>query len=201
VIQKLFSFFFLLFLLPICAAVGAAQKQADAKGKIILNFNRTEYIHRWSQNGLHEFTPPGQEDLAKWVDMLSLNFYQQVTDGDGLALVANQVLENYKTQKAMVLKTASVPRTIDKPAEHLIVVVFGRPTFLEAVQARFKLRNGKGVSLIHSHRVYGKEGGPEMNNWLKRHGSSLEKVLMAWESPSTLGSLQTSSTPQSPPRR
>jgi hypothetical protein len=193
-------YFVLILIFPVCCTVGAAQKEADSKSKVSLNFNQTEYLHRWSQNDQHEFTPPGQDDLSKWTDMLTINFYQQVTDGDGLALFANRVLENYKTQKGIVLRTVSVPRTIDKPAEHLIVVVFGRPTFLEAVQARFKLVNGNGVSIIYSHRLYGKEVGPEMSVWLKDHGPSIEKALMAWPLPSSLGSLQKSSAPNSQPR-
>lgn len=192
--------FILIFILPVCATVGAAQQEADSKSRMTLNFNLTDYVHRWSQNGLHEFTPPGQEDLSKWTDMLSVNFYQQVTDGEGLALIANQVLENYKTQKGIVLRTLSVPRTSENPAEHLIVVVFGRPTFLEAVHARFKMVNGKGISIISSHRVYGKEAGPEMSAWLKEHGPAIEKVLMAWAFPASLGNLQKSSASKSQPR-
>ncbi len=133
--------------------------------------------------------------------MLTINFYPHVNEGEGLALVANQVLENYKTQKGRVLRTDSVPRTSEKPAEHLIVVVFGRPTFLEAVQARFKLVNGKGVSIIYSHRVYGKEVGPEMSSWLQGNGPSIEKALMGWEFPSSLGNLLKSTAPKSQSRQ
>jgi hypothetical protein len=190
-------YFALVLIFPVCATVGAAQKEASIKSRITLNFNQTEYVHRWSQNDQNEFTPSGQDDLSKWTDMLTINFYPHVSEGEGLASVANQVLENYKTQKGRVLRTVSVPRTIEKPAEHLIVVVFGRPTFLEAVQARFKLVNGKGVSIIYSHRVYGKEVGPEMSTWLKDHGPSIEKALMAWEFPASLRSLQRSSAPKS----
>jgi hypothetical protein len=199
-LPKISLFFVLILMVLVCATVGAAQKEADTKSKITLNFNRTEYVHRWSQNDQHEFTPPGQEDLSKWTDMLTVNFYPQVNDGEGLASVANQVLENYKAHNGRVLRTISVPRTVEKPAEHLIVVVFGRPTFLEAVQARFKLVNGKGVSIIYSHRAYGKDVGPEMSAWLKSNGPSIEKVLMAWEFPPSLGSLQKSSAPKSTPR-
>jgi hypothetical protein len=193
-------YFALILVFPVYVTLGAAQKEADTKSKMTLNFNQAEYIHRWSQNDQHEFTPPGQDDLSKWADMLTINFYPQVNEGEGLALIANQVLENYKTQKGRVLKTISVPRTIGKPAEHLIVVVFGRPTFLEAALARFKLVNGKGVSIIYSHRVYGKEVGPEMSTWLKDHGPLIEKAVMAWEFPPTLASLQKSSAPKSQPR-
>ncbi|HKQ06357.1 MAG TPA: hypothetical protein VJ464_14575 [Blastocatellia bacterium] len=189
-------FFLLLFIFSVCATGGAAQKEANRTGKTTLNFNHTEYVHRWSQNDLHEFTPPGQEDLSKWADMLSINFYQQVMDGDGLALVANQVLENYKSQKGIVLRTSSVPRTPEKPAEHLIAVVFGRPTFLEAVQARFKLVNGRGVSIIYSHRLYGKAAGPEMSAWLRENGPAIEQALMTWDFPASLVGLQKSPAPK-----
>lgn len=193
-------YFVLIFILSVCVAGGAAKKETDTTSKLTLNFNQAEYVHRWSQNDQHEFTPAGQEDLAKWTDMVTINFYPQVTDGESLALVANQVLENYKSQKGIVLRTDSVPRTREKPAEHLIAVVFGRPAFLEAVQARFKLVNGKGVSIVYSHRIYGKAAGPEMSTWLKANGPSIEKVLMAWEFPASLGSLQKSSAPKGQPR-
>ena len=189
VMSKIYLYFVVILMLLFCATVGSAQKEADTKTKTTLKFNQTEYIHRWSQNGLHEFTPSGQADVAKWRDMLSINFYPQVHDGEGLAAVANQVLENYKNQKGRVLRTDSIPRTVEKPAEHLIVVVFGRPTFLEAVQARFKLVSGKGVSIIYSHRVYGKAVGTEMSTWLKDNGPSTEKALMTWELPPSLGNL------------
>ena len=159
--------------------VESAQKATN--NKPILKLNQTDYLHRWSQNDQHEFTPRGQEDLNKWTDMLTVNVYRQVTNGEGLALVANQVLERYKSQQARVLRTDSVPRTADKPAEHLIVVVFGRPTFLEAVLARFKMVGGKGASIVYSHRVYGKEVGPQMSAWLGDNGPSMEKALMSME--------------------
>ncbi|HKY03771.1 MAG TPA: hypothetical protein VJQ56_02720 [Blastocatellia bacterium] len=190
-------YFALVLIFLVYETPGAAQKDAASKSKMTVSFNQTEYLHRWSQNNQHEFTPPGQEDLSKWTDMLTINFYQQVTDGEGLASVANQVLENYRSQKGIVLRTMSVPRTAEKPAEHLIAVVFGRPTFLEAVQARFKLIDGRGVAIIYSHRIYGREVGPQMSAWLKDNGPSIEKVLMGWDFPATLGSLQRSSGPKS----
>jgi hypothetical protein len=194
---RIFFYFAFILIFPAWATTGSVQREADTKNKITLNFNQAEYLHRWSQNDQHEFTPPGQEDLSKWTDMLTINFYPQATDGESLARIANQVLGNYQAQKAIVLKTSSVPRTVEKPAEHLIAVVFGRPTFLEAVQARFKLMNGKGVAIIYSHRVYGSEVGPAMSSWLKANGPSTEKALMAWEFPASVGSLQRSSAAKS----
>lgn len=180
-------YFVLILTSAICNTLGAAQKGAAG---MTLSFNQTNYVHRWSQNDQHEFTPSGQDDLSKWTDMLTINFYPEANDGEGLALIANQVLETYKTQNGKVLKTNSVPRTVKQPAEHLIVAVFGRPEFLEAVEARFKMVNGRGVSIIYSHRVYGKDAGPTMSDWLKAHGPATEKTLMAWQFPQSLGSLQ-----------
>ncbi|HMG34106.1 MAG TPA: hypothetical protein VKM94_09230 [Blastocatellia bacterium] len=179
----------------LCALAGSAQKaprgsaQGGAKKETTLDFNQTQYLHRWSQNDQHEFTPQHQEDLSKWIDMITINVYRQVKDGGGLAAVANQVLENYKSHRGIVIKTDSVPAAAGRPAEHLIVVVLGTPGFLEAVQARFKLINGKGAAIIHSHRVYGKEVGNEMSEWLKLNGQSLEKTLMSWDPPPSLSSL------------
>ena len=145
-------------------------------------FRGVDYFHRWSQGEQHEFTPARQEDLKKWADMMTLNGYPGVADADGLATTANSVLENYKKHKAKVLKTTSVPRTADRPAEHFIAVLFGRPDFIEVAFARFKLVDGKGFSFVYSHRIYGEKIGDEMSAWLSGNGESVEKALMKWDS-------------------
>jgi hypothetical protein len=142
-------------------------------------FRDATYVHRWSQANQHEFTPEGQEDLDKWSDMLTVNGYPDVQDGDGLAAAANAVLENYKTHEAKILRTDSVPRTSQHEAEHFIAAVFGRPEFIEAVFARFKMVDGKGYSYVYSHRIYGKKSGDPMSAWLSDHGAEVEKALMA----------------------
>jgi hypothetical protein len=110
-------------------------------------------------NGQHEFTPEGQEDLEKWSEMITTNVYPDTHDGEALAAKANAVLENYKSHNGLVLKTSSIPRTSDRPAEHFIAVVFGRPNFIEVAFARFKLVEGVGCSIAYSHRIYGKKNG------------------------------------------
>lgn len=162
---------------------------ADAKPRAAFVFRDVGYFHRWSQNQQHEFTPAKQDDLKKWSDMVTLNAYPDVSDGDGLAAKANAVLENYKKQPARVLRTDSVPRTADRPAEHLIAVVFGQPTFIEVAFARFKLVDGKGCSFVYSHRIYGEKIGDEMSAWLQANGPAIEKALMesnAFPSPHSL---------------
>ena len=67
------------------------------------------------------------------------------------------------------------------PAEHLIVVSFSRPEYIEAVFARFRMHDGVGTALIYSHRVYGKKAGKEMSAWLEKNGPATEKHLMKWD--------------------
>jgi hypothetical protein len=154
---------------------------AAAAAKAPFVFGGVGYLHRWSMNDQHEFTPKGQEDLEKWSDMITMNVYPNTHDGDALAVKANAVLENYKSHKGMVLRTNSVPRTPDRPAEHFIGVVFGRPNFIEVAFARFKLLDGVGCSIVYSHRIYGEKVGDQMSAWLNDNGLKVEKVLMEWK--------------------
>ena len=121
---------------------------------------------------------------------LPSNLYPKAKDGDGLAAMANAVLENYQMNKGTVVKTDSVPRTKDKPAEHLIAVVFSRAMFMEAVFARFKMHEGIGSAVIYSHRAYGKNASEEMRAWLGKNGPMTEKKLLAWDAMPKLAALK-----------
>lgn len=159
-----------------CAALAAAPAQKPA-----FTFRNTEFFHRWSKNNQHEFTPANQENLEKWTDMMTINAYPDTKDGDRLADRANAVLENYKRHEAKVLKTTSVPRTPDHPAEHLITVMFTRPGFAEIAFARLKLIDGKGFSLVYSHRLYVDEP-KAADAWVGANAREIEKALMEWNS-------------------
>jgi hypothetical protein len=161
---------------------GLASTANSAKtSPAILRFSDIDYHHRWSKDDQHEFTPHNQPDLTRWSDMITINYYRRVKDGETLAAAASAVLETYKNNRAMVLKTDSAPRTKEKPAEHLMVVLFPRPDFIEAVFARFKIAGGVGVAVIYSHREYGNKIGDQMSAWLKKNGPATEKALMAWD--------------------
>jgi len=136
---------------------GEQTRAAAAPAKSAFTFRGVGYLHRWSMNGQHEFTPEGQENLKKWSDMITMNVYPDAHNGEALAAKANAVLENYKNHKGMVFKTNFVPRTSNRPAEHFVAVVFGRPNFIEVAFARFKLVNGVGCSIVYSHRIYGEK--------------------------------------------
>lgn len=165
--------------LALAGSAGFAAPKGKAETK--LKFCDVEYLHRWSKGDQHEFTPHNQEDLARWSDMITINHYRSVSDGEALAKTANAVLGTYMDNRAKVLRTDSVPRTPEKPAEHLIVVLLARPNFIEAVFARFKLIDGVGTAAIYSHREYGGKTGDQMSSWLKSNGPAIEKALMKWE--------------------
>jgi hypothetical protein len=141
-------------------------------------------------NNQHEFTPEGQEDLEKWSDMITVNVYPDARDGDALAAKTNAVLENYKNHNGRVLRTNSIPRTPERPAEHFIAVVFGRPNFIEVAFARFKLVDGTGCSIVYSHRIYGEKVGDQMSAWLDHNGSKIERTLMEWNNMPSPASLR-----------
>src|SRR5262245_7385093 len=141
---------------------------ADKKDKAgAFSFASVKYFHRFTKDDQHEYTPDGQEDLKAWTDMVTINLYRKAKDGDALAATANAVLENYKASRGMVIKTDSVPRTRDRPAEHLIVVIFARPEFIEVAFSRFRMHDAVGSAVIYSHRIYGNRVGDEMSAWLK----------------------------------
>jgi hypothetical protein len=161
---------------------GFLPQAADKKEKVAaFSLTDLKYFHRFTKNDQHEYTPDGQEDLNAWTDMVTIHFYRRAKDGEALAVTANAVLENYKANKALVVKTYSVPRANDKPAEHLIVAIFGRPEFIEVAFSRFRMHEGVGGAVIYSHRIYGKNVGNEMSAWLEKNGPATEGNLMKWD--------------------
>jgi hypothetical protein len=163
------------------AAALMSSRAAEISKAPAFQFRQVNYFHRWSKNDQHEFTPDKQEDLDRWNDMITINDYPAVHDGDALAATANTVLGNYKGAEGKILKTSSVPRTADRPAEHFIAVMFTRPAFVEIAFARLKLRDNKGQSSVYSHRFYGDKKTDEANAWLKSDGGAVEKALLEWD--------------------
>jgi hypothetical protein len=145
-------------------------------------FDGTTYFHRYTKDDLLEFTPSGEKDLNAWSNMITVNYYRKAKDGEGLADVANSVLANYQSHQGMIVKTDSVPRTKDKPAEHLVVVIFPGSDNFEVAFTRFLLQDGVGLSIVYSHRIYGKNVGEEMKAWCEKNGPNIEKKLMKWDS-------------------
>ena len=163
--------------------VTGATTLTSKENRAAFAFQKVEYFHRWSQDTQHEFTPAKQEDLDHWTDMITINAYPGVDDGEKLAGTANTVLGNYKNAGGSVLRTDSVPATAAKPAEHFIAVVFGRPDFAEAAFARFALVDGNAYSFVYSHRFYGDKAFDQLGEWVKTNGGKTEDALMNWDLP------------------
>jgi len=163
----------------VLATAAAGSVHAGEATALRLSFRGTAFVHRWSKDAQHEFTPAPDTDLKAWRDMITLNLHGKVHQGEQLAGLANQVLGNYQ-RHGKLLKTSSTLRTAARPAEHLIVALLGTPQLLEAICARCLLHNGVGLVAVVSHRVYGSAAGPEMNRWLAAQGQATEQALMGW---------------------
>lgn len=172
--------------LAFCLSLTAATTLTSAVDKTpAFAFRNVEYFARWSRGEQQEFTPAKQEDLEHWTDMITINAYPGVDDGEKMAGTANAVLGNYKSHKGKILRTNSVPETDENSAEHFISVLFGQPDFSEAAFARFKLVDGKAYSFVYSHRFYGEKAGDQMSEWLKANGEKVEEALMDWDPPAS----------------
>lgn len=154
------------------------------------SFNDASYFHRWSKAGQNEFTPAADTDLSAWNDMITLNVFEQVHDGEQLATIANRVLGNYQ-RGGKILRTNSTPRTDTQPAEHFISAVLGTPALLEAVFCRIIIADGTGMAVVYSHRIYGAKAGPAMADWLQKNGSRTEQLMMDWKRIPSAASLRT----------
>src|ERR1044071_1885037 len=101
----------LIFFLVLGGAVTLTAADSSAPA---FSFRQMEYFHRWSQAEQHEFTPAKQEDLEHWTDMITINGYPGVDEGEKMAGTANAVLGNYRSHKGKILRTNSIPATDER---------------------------------------------------------------------------------------
>ena len=121
---------------------------AGPNQKAAFFLNQVDYFDLRSKNDQHEFTPEKQEDLKRWADMVTLDVYPAASAGEAFGGEGERHSGESQSHGAMVLKTTSVSRTVDRPEEHLIAVVFPRPAYIEVAFARFEL--GDVSSSIHT---------------------------------------------------
>jgi hypothetical protein len=161
-----------------CSATLAS---AAAPKPTALIFDTTTYIHRWSSNGQHEFTPDSQSDLERYTDMLTLDVHADVRTGEALAQLANEVLGSYQ-RTGQVVRTQSVPRTVDKEAEHFVAVMFDEKlkARVEVAFARFVLPEHGGLIIVYSKRFVGSAAETAANTWLRDNGARVAHMLMGW---------------------
>lgn len=159
----------------------ADDRSGTEEPSLELLFQDVRYFHRWSEGTQHEFTPADQDVRGAWTDMLTLLAFEDVREGDGLADMANRVLGIYQQAGGHILRTASLPATELRPAEHMVVVVFVQPDFSEAAFVRFKLAHGIGMSVVYSHRIHGDAALPLLNRWLEDKLATTQQALADWE--------------------
>ncbi len=131
-----------------------------------LRFDNVRFLHRWSKDGQHEFTPEGEENLARWNSMFTINRHATVKTGDQLADIANRTAENYK-RHGRIIRTASRQAGPNFDVEYLAVAMFVTPEFIEVAFTRFLLANGAGFALTYSKRIHDRAPDPRC-----RSGSS-----------------------------
>jgi hypothetical protein len=170
----------LFFAALVCPSLLPASDNKSSGPKTI-SLSGVTYFQRWEQGDQHEYTPAGQEDLNRWSDMVTLIDYPSVGTGEQLAAIANAVLGNYKRAQGLVVRTASVPRTADHPAEHFISVLLPDQGAAEAAFARFVICDGVGRCIVFSHREYGPEAGKTLGAWVQKNGPSCETELMKFD--------------------
>ena len=162
----------------------------------LVQFADHPFVHRWSQGGQHEFTPPAQPARSTWQDMVTVQLYDNVSNPDQLALVANSVLVAY--QKAgLIIRTNSLKATPRRPAEHMVVAILHDKGVRELVFARFRLTPEGGQAVVYSHRVYGIKPDDAASAWFRANDLPIEKAMMNWTDIPSVATLK--ALPQSPP--
>jgi hypothetical protein len=165
----------------VCLVAGGGS--VGARGETVaLSFNGGEFLHRWSQKGQHEFTPKGDEDLKTFKDMVTINVFDGVKDGEALAQIANGVVGNYQ-KNGYIMRTLSKPRTTGSEAEHFVAAILQAPNVMEVAFARVLMFEGRGVVAVYSKRFYGEGDAPNdaMTVWFKANAVKIERVLVSWQ--------------------
>jgi hypothetical protein len=163
-----------------------AVTQCTFAGEEGIAFQETKFFHRWAKENQHEFTPEGQEDLARWTAMITVNLFPTVKTGEDLATAANNLLELYEQVGGIVLRTVSKPKTADKEADHFIAVALPQKGFMEIAFARLVIAGGDACSIVYSHRITGEDGGEKAGTWLQEHAMDYEDTLMKLNVPEAL---------------
>lgn len=176
-------------------ALPAWADDGPASASTTLQFEGSSYRYRWSQDGLYEFTPAGQEDLDHWQDMLSVAIKREVQQPEQLAALANALLASYQAH-GKILATDSRPMTADTPAEHLIVAAMSIEDVVEVVFARLVLVDGTGEVVVYSKRMYGKDNASEVANWINTQASTKALALTKWQHVPSASELATLPAPR-----
>lgn len=152
-------------------------QEAESENEVSVSFLDTSYTYRRSENGQHEFTPSGQEDLSAWTDKISLICMPEITDGKGLNALSENV-KGFYDSSGVVLSSGTVPKTETAEAQHLVVAGRVGDGLLDVVMARLLLVEGSGTVLFYSRRTYGDDATAVADAWLVENSAKVQNALM-----------------------
>jgi hypothetical protein len=180
----------------LASAAPAFQLPATAK----VTFRGTEYFLRSSHGNEYDFTPPGQEDLHTYTDMLSLDLYPAAHDQEALATITSRVLAIAQGAKATILRTTSVSASGQQPGEHFFAAVLPTPHGVDFDASRFVLVDKQGVGVFYNHRSYGPSAAGTTSEWVTKNAADVEQQLLKFDASHMLSSVKVSTSPSLPAR-
>jgi hypothetical protein len=158
-----------------------------------VTFRGTEYVLRPSQGNTYDFTPPGQEDLSAFTDMLSLNLYPAAHDQEALATITSRTVAVAQGAKATILPTIS-----GSASEHFFAAVLPTPHGVDFDAIRFVLIDKQVVGVFYTHRSQGPSAAATTSAWVTKNAADVERQLLQFDASRMLSSVKVSTSPSSP---
>ncbi|HET9555120.1 MAG TPA: hypothetical protein VFP50_19300 [Anaeromyxobacteraceae bacterium] len=174
----------------------AAADPAPARAwPLVIDFGGTKLIHRWSGDGLHEFTPPDQPNVEHWSRMVSVLLTDRVTDARGLSGLAQAVESGFRRRGT----TADDEELGDlaPDGERLVVALLGGDGRWEWTFARLLLHEGHGVTVLSAFAFEGPSAKDEARRWGRDHLVEEARLLLAWQGLPARATLRALVTPTS----
>jgi hypothetical protein len=140
-------------------SINQAHSSISESGDAVI-FSNTKYFLRSSKDGQYVFTPRGQEDPKRWTDLITLNFYPEITEGKSLAAKAIAWWEYSRSRRIFLMRLNYVPR-IDQmnaanDALYTLLTLRAKPynDYDEFTFTALRVIGGIGTASSYSHREY-----------------------------------------------
>ena len=176
------------------AATPGLPSPATAK----VTFRGTEYLLRSLDGKTYEFTPPGQEDLSAFTDMLALNLFPTAHDQVALDTITSRTLAIAQGAKATVLRTISVSASGQQPGEHFFAAVVPTPHDVDFDATRFVLVDKQVVGVYYTHRSYGPSAAGTTSAWVTKNAVDVEQQLLHFDASRMVSAAKISTSPSLP---
>ena len=181
---------------PTGSAAATPDLQSPATAKV--TFRGTEYLLRSSQGNTYDFTPPGQEDLSTFTDMLELNLYSAAHDQEALATITSRVQAIAQGAKATILRTIPVSASGQQPVEHFLAAVMPTPHGVDFDAIHFVLVDKQGAGVFYTHRSYGESAAGTTSAWVTKNAAAVEQQLLQFDASRMVSSVKISTSPSLP---